>query len=343
MMFSNQMGWEVCWRIKRLVGVDKRDLMTESTRAELPKALFWLADAPLFIDSEQVARFYDAVVRPQTKEGTTTLETTEENAKELKGTLNLEATVTTDNFASLLTPFLALVKPTIKGGIEGEGGRKVSAGKTQSIELHPVETPQSQLEALIAYYLANYARRVFLPKTPKALDWRNPKSISDVPRSIVFLDLPSMVQAREDDLPTAKLIPMAAEFDNGKIVPIYPQLTAKNGERPPEYQERGSDFAARDTERKAYWQWFDKNFSAKHAMRCIEEAASANGRIHWIDFRLPLTSEGETLHLHICPAGKYDTGAFAYNFVNRGFTHGLRLIGTLKSGPDMNVLAICDK
>jgi hypothetical protein len=46
---------------------------------------------------------------------------------------------------------------------------------------------------------------------------------------------------------------------------------------------------------------------------------------------------------HVCPAGKYDTGVFAYNFIKRGYKHGLRLIGTLKSEPDMNVLAIYEK
>ncbi|MGA9509710.1 MAG: hypothetical protein WBV55_13930, partial [Candidatus Sulfotelmatobacter sp.] len=33
---------------------------------------------------------------------------------------------------------------------------------------------------------------------------------------------------------------MAAEFENGKIVPIYPKLLAANGERPPDNRERGT-------------------------------------------------------------------------------------------------------
>jgi hypothetical protein len=41
--------------------------------------------------------------------------------------------------------------------------------------------------------------------------------------------------------------------------------------------------------------------------------------------------------------GDYDTGVFAYNFVKRGFSHGLRLVGTLKAGTDVNVLAIFEK
>ncbi len=318
--------------------------MTEKTRQDLPKPLFWLADAPLFIDAEQVDRFYDAVARPQQKEGTTTLETTEENARDLTGKLNLEAEVTTENFASLLFPFLALVKPSLKAGAEGELSKHTATGQKQSVELHPVETPQSQLEALTALYLARYAKRIFFA-TSSTRDWRDPRSISDVPRSLVFLDLPSFEQATGSAIPLTKLIPTAAEFENGKIVQIYPKLVGPKGEEPPAYPEAEKipDPEVLRGARKKYWQWFDTNFSSTRAMVAIEDAATANGKIRWIDYRLPLTSDGETLHLHICPSGKFDTGVLAYNFVKRGFKHGVRLVGTLKSEPDMNVLAIYEK
>lgn len=316
--------------------------MNDQSRPELPKPLFWLADAPLFIDSDQVEGFYDAVARPQKKEGTTILETTDENIRELKGKLNLEAGVTTTNLAALLAPFLMLVKPTLKASAEGEAGRQISAARTNSIEMHPVETPQSQLEALTLFYLANYAKRVFFANSSTA-DWRDPKSISDVPRSLVFLDLLSFEESQATNTPSTKLIPTAAEFENGKIVQIYPTLLAASGERPPTYPERAATPEVLRSERKKYWQWFDANYSATRAMVAIEEAASANGKIRWIDYRLPLTADGETLHLHVCPSSRYDTGVVAYNFVKRGFKHGVRLIGTLKSEPDMNVLAIYEK
>ncbi len=91
-----------------------------------------------------------------------------------------------------------------------------------------------------------------------------------------------MEQAREGGLATAKLIPTAAEFVNGKFTLMYEQLVAANGEQPPQYKERGSSTESLTEKRKAYWQWFDKNFSGTRAMRCIEEAASANGRLRWI-------------------------------------------------------------
>jgi len=59
--------------------------------------------------------------------------------------------------------------------------------------------------------------------------------------------------------------------------------------------------------------------------------------------QVPLTLDGDTLHLHIVPSANYDTGVFAYNFVKRGYKHGLRLVGTPQSEPDMNVLAIYEK
>jgi hypothetical protein len=54
-------------------------------------------------------------------------------------------------------------------------------------------------------------------------------------------------------------------------------------------------------------------------------------------------SAGDTLHLQVCPSGKFDTGTFAYNSIKRAYKHALQLVGTLKSDPDMDVLAIYDK
>lgn len=55
----------------------------------LPNHLHWLADAPLFIDADQVSRFHDAVVRPERREAATTLEITQKVATKLSGELGL--------------------------------------------------------------------------------------------------------------------------------------------------------------------------------------------------------------------------------------------------------------
>jgi hypothetical protein len=49
------------------------------------------------------------------------------------------------------------------------------------------------------------------------------------------------------------------------------------------------------------------------------------------------------MHLHIEVAGKYNTGTFAYRLIRRGEGHGIRIVGSLRDGPDVNVLALYEK
>jgi hypothetical protein len=74
----------------------------------------------------------------------------------------------------------------------------------------------------------------------------------------------------------------------------------------------------------------------------VEEVIGDGGRPRWIDYRTTL-SGGEPLHLHVIARGDYDTGIFAYNIIRRGERYGLRIVGSLKSQPALNVLAIYDK
>ena len=61
----------------------------ETTNKSLPQSLVWLADAPLFIDTHRISMFYDAVVKPETSQGITTLEVTKEKVSNLQGKLAL--------------------------------------------------------------------------------------------------------------------------------------------------------------------------------------------------------------------------------------------------------------
>jgi hypothetical protein len=210
---------------------------------------------------------------------------------------------------------------------------------------NPINTPQRQLITLAEYYDQHQNARAFYVTDPRNGDWRNPDGIAEVPRQLVFLDLPGQCAAKASGVQT-KLIPIAAEFENGKIVPFFTTLRAKSGENPPsEYPESQdiADPAQLQADRKKYWQWFAKNFQIQASIHAIEAGTVANGRMRWIDFRLPISDDGDTLHLHISPAGRYDTGVFGYNFIRRGFEFGLRIVGTVKSDPDMDVLAIYDK
>jgi len=311
----------------------------DAKTSELPDKLVWLWDAPLFIDELQVGRFYDAVARPESKQGKTTITISKQDARKIAGKLGIEAGISVGALGELLTKF---VKPEIKASGEGAVNSESQSAETRTIELHEISTPERQIVQLTLHYLVNYAERLFLIEGPADDDWRQPDTIQRVPRGLAFLDLPGLDESYHLGLPPTKIIPMAAEFENGKVELIYPKLVGKSG-GPPEYPEHAKDLDDLRRQRTMYWQWFDENFSPTKAMIAVEEASTNNGRIRWIDYRLPISKDGDTLHLHACPAGKYDTGVFAYNLIKRGFKHGLRLIGTLKSEPDMNVLAIYEK
>jgi hypothetical protein len=315
--------------------------VTNTKEYSLPQQLFWLEDVPLFADALHIDRFYDAVASPESKQRSVGLQFSAETIEKLTGKLALEASVTTEKLASLLAPLFAFIKPSLKASGEAQAEKETSKGQTVTLELESISTPQRQLKQLALYYLVNHRERLSFVDEPGQAAWRDSQRIDQVPRSLVFLSLPNAAEASAKGLPLTKLIPTAAEFVDGAIVQIYQELNFGN-DATPEYPEKGSDESLR-AKRKEYWKWFDTNYSATKAMVAVEAAASKHGRIRWIDYRLPISLEGDTLHLHVSPAGEYDTGVLAYNFIKRGYKHGIRLVGTLKSEPDMNVLAIYDR
>ena len=299
----------------------------------------WLADAPLFIDGDQVERFFDAVVRPAGKLTEWTYEISDKETKELIAKMQTDV----EAAGGTLVDLWAKLKGKLGIGVESDLGTEKASSLAQVY--NAINTPQRQLITLANHYHEHQNARAFYVIDPKTADWRNPSGIADVPRELVFLDLPGQFDVTVPGVQT-RLIPIAAEFENGKIVPFFKKLRAKNGENPPaDYPESQdiSDATKLQAERKKYWQWYSKNFQVQASILTLEEAAAENGKIRWIDFRLPITGDGETVHLHISPAGRYDTGVFGYNFVRRGFEYGLRIVGTMKSDPDMDVLAIYDK
>jgi hypothetical protein len=300
------------------------------TKDQFSAAKNWIADAPLFIDAPQVERFFDAVASPEARLGIVTVTLQEEDTvKELSetgksGGLNLK-----------------LFSGSASKKASTESGE--ATGKNRAVIFEPIRTPERQLRALLDHYQDHLPDRAFYVANPTEEDWRDPKTISAVPRALAFLDLPGEAEAAEKRLATVKLIPTAAEFENGRVIPIFAMLRGPNGEEPPRYPERPKDERSVQDLRREYWAWFEANFSARMAMEAVEKNAAENGRIRWIDYRVPVTPDGETLHLHFQAAGRFDTGVFAYYLIKRGFKHGLRLVGTLKSEPDMDVLAIYEK
>jgi hypothetical protein len=321
----------------------------------LPDSLLWLADSPLLIDSDFLSQFYDAVVRPEARKGVTTLEISEETVTSLKaaGTIGAEVSLEANDVLSAISSFFPFIKPklAVTGNVDGEGTRETTSGATRTIDLHPIDTPQRQLVQLTLHYLLNNPDRLMDVTDPSEADWRSDTFIRGVPRPLVFIDLPGEREAGESGRPATKIIPMAAEFADGKVVPLYPKLRRPNGEMPPAYPhyadraENGTYDGHPDLQsaRKEYWKWFDRSFRAIQAVEIVEEAAFQHGRIRWIDYRVPISEDGGTLHLHMRPQEKYDTGDLAYNMIKRGLRHGLRLVGTLKSEPDLNVLAVYER
>lgn len=303
----------------------------------LPAGLNWLQDAALFTDDGLIERFYDAIANPENRQKSVGLTFSDETSTALKGKLGVDASVTTEKLAALVMPLFGFIKPTLK--LAGEAGVDHENHKASSttIELETIDNPQRQLKQLALYYLFNQAQRLNFADLHDITPWTDPAWVAGVPRALTFLSLPGAAEANHQGLPETRLIPTAAEFENGKIIQLYKTL-AFTDEELPAYPERGSQ-----EERAKYWNWFDTKFSATKAMIAVENAASVNGKIRWIDYRLPISHSGATLHLHVCPAEKYDTGIFAYNFIKRGFKHGIRLVGSMKSEPDMNVLAVFDR
>ena len=164
--------------------------------------------------------------------------------------------------------------------------------------------------------------------------WHAPSFISEVPRALLFLDLP----------PGTKFIPAAAEVAGDNVYPLFVALGEKfaelSGTKAPKYPGGAPEFTE---DRREYWNWYSEHFDETEAMKAVEEAAKGKS-LNWIAYRVALPGVGEPfLHLWIAARGKFDTGTFAYNFVKRGFKHGLRIVGTLKSEPDLNVLAVFEK
>lgn len=287
-----------------------------SSISALDEKLRWMLDAPFFIDETQLGAFYDSVVQPNVaREESIHIEITEETARDLGANLNID--INPMALAGSLTEVLGPFNAKASGGFGFS--RNVSKNETQTIDLKPIRTPQRQLIQLTTRYLVNHPDRIFfVDDTNQDRDWFDPDQLKQVPREIVFLDLPSKEKAEAKNTPKTQLIPMAAEFADGTIETLYDKLGA--------------------TRRDDSWAPYIENFSPKEAVEVIEEAAEGNGRIEWINFRVPL-DEDLTSRVHFEPQGSYNNGTFAYNLIYLGYKHGLRLIGTVHQEPDVRVLA----
>jgi hypothetical protein len=284
--------------------------------------LSWLADSPIFIDSQQISAFYDAVVGPAFRTVELQISTGQTRQLEKSAGFRLGAGLPT------LFPWLKLDAAVDTGGVATRGRQEGN-----NIVLQPVESAARQLVELSLHYLVNQPGRICAVGRDSLLP--SSEAIAASPRMIAFVDAG----------PGTRFLPQAAELDGGRVVtffgPLIEELKRDGGRLPVGYPDITSTGEGK-LQRDAYWKWFADHWNADKAVKVIEDVISDGGRPRWIDYRTTLDT-GETLHLHVVARGDYDTGVFAYNLIRRGQRYGLRIVGSLKSQPALNVLAIYDK
>lgn len=182
------------------------------------------------------------------------------------------------------------------------------------------EYTQQKLFQILQLYDENFSQNITTFTNTSGEELSNNGSKKVPPRQLVYLDLPG--KDDEGEARDTKFIPTAAEFQSDHVEILAEHFRLKN---------LGS------------WEEVANKTSANLMIAVLEEQVQKEGPIKWIDFRLPITDSSETIHLHCSPQTEYDVSAFAYNFVKQGFKHGIKVIGTLNRGPDIDVLAIYRK
>ncbi|MCR9188879.1 MAG: hypothetical protein NXH96_08795 [Alteromonadaceae bacterium] len=308
--------------------LNKTDPKTNKFQERLPtwKKLWFVVDIPLFIDSQGVKKLYDALSRPEFETVSQTRGSSKQKSQEESVKISGKSTLG-------LAPFLTTSMST-------EFGQKESIAHSESRSLNQEanRSPEMQFEKVIGFYAQNYPERIFWVGSKlsevKDIDgesytWSeiSEKIEGPAPRPLIIFELQE----------GSKIIPMAGETVDSKFKMIYENYINQldyNGDFPKYSSEPG--------QREYYWSELEKSFNSTKAMRAVEDSTKDGGRLDWIDYRLIGREDDEILpiHLHLAPRGDYNTGTFAYQTVRRGFKFGLKIIGTLKQGEDVNVLAM---
>jgi hypothetical protein len=303
-----------------------------ATRMSGKKQIWFVTDIPLFIDDVAVRQLYDALHRPE-------FETVSRNQADTWS----EGTQSADKAGlGAEVGFAPVLKG--KGSVQSSKGRSSKKGGATSLDQEANRSAEMRLEQILWFYEADFPHRVLWTSVDSPVledlngeskSWTTVDEMLEhrAPRPLIVLDLKHK----------SKLLPMMSETVDGKIQELYQVFRESTGKQS-ELPEYPSDTASGgDQEAKKYWRALDDVFDSRVAMRVVENATSAGSRIEWIDFRLigkPSADELLPMHLHLCPRGRYSTGTFAYQTIRRGYKHGLRMVGTLKKGEDINVLAV---
>ena len=321
------------WGNKLLPTTDTALQVTE--RAENLKRFWFLADAPQFIDRPLVDQLFDAIFQPAFELASRSSAALDSKAKALSAEMS--------GGGEFSVPTMFKINATAK--VADSDTRTTSTTNTDT--WNAVQSSERRLEKLVNLYIYSYPERCFrvptdlsnlVDQTGASHSWSDVEtslSKQGGVRPLIMFDLESKT----------KLLPTFAELDTADVVSLHEQFLDLVNRRAdfPIYPSYGCEgYAQKSCE---YWRAFEKIFDSTAAMRVVEQAGKNSARIEWIDFRL-LCADGPNIiakHLHISPRGEYPSGTFAYRLVRRAEHHGTRILGTLKSGNDVNVLAIYER
>lgn len=288
----------------------------------------WLIDTPLFSSTERIDSLYNAVALPETEEETRIVSSKAVNSSSFGATVGVEGSAETGPVVNILA------KMGFKVASELRVDKQADTEEGVSYSLTPVRSPERRLLNVCLMYAQSFPSRCLYLPGPVKGEWMDDKYIDERPRALVFLDV----------LPGTPIVPMAAELHNGEVRTFFNELNQEVvqwGElAPPKWPNENNSEKARE-----YWAWYrDHPESSKGAMRLMERVVGDRGRPAWVDYRLPI-ADGEngdinSLHMDIRGGEVHVTGDFAHRLVHRGRKHGLRVVGLLKRGPALNVLAV---
>ena len=315
-----------------------KDNATPLSKRSNELGFFWfLVDAPMYTDDPLIERFHDAVMRP----GLIALSESESDL--LKKTTEKKLGVGGNGDVDL--PFV--VNMALKGNFDyrASNGSESTKIRTSSVP----RTPERLLEEVVAFYLAHFPQRVLrvdpvrMSVTTAAVETGVGADFAILdatcndpgPRPLILIDAPR----------GTKIMPMAGELLNGAVEVLYEELVRKLSTSEEPLKRFSRDMP--EDKKAERWGELITRFDSRVAMQIVEEAGKKHGgaRFDWIDFRMPWGSTGapSPFHLHIVPAGRYSMGTFAHAFIQRGGSNGVRIVGTLKTGGDINVMAIYER
>ena len=318
----------------RQFGRRKKTVVGEEKSEQLGR-LWWITDAPLFVDEMLTRRVHDAIVWPEFQNETIEKVQSEQVKKVFEGTIGGDGEV-----EFKLPEFLDWLGPKLKASanMTGAATRESNDESSKTVRGEVVENDERKIYEIVVAYMTEFRERILFVDVPGGhfSNVDGPISgekieeiLNSPPRPLVFVNIHKK----------SPLFPTVAEMEDGHFRYIFPELDAKllgSLNPTPRYDDEDVE------KRREYWGALEDCFKSRIAMQELEKACSP-GRIGWIDFRILFDPDGRTGHLHVVPAGNAHTGVFGYNFVHRGYKHGCRVLATLKAGTDMNVLAIYER